>query len=573
MRDLLVENASIVDVITQRTYHGWFSIQEARFLEVEEGQAPSPDELPAHERLDLHGQVVQPGLIDTHMHIESSLVTPRRFAEAVLPWGTTTILQDPHEIANVLGAAGIRWMIHAGQNLPLRIFTAISSCVPATSDAIETPNARLIPEEVLELAQEQGVLALGEMMDYQGLLEGSAHLKAILAAGRKAGLSLEGHVPTLSGRALSRYIAHGIRSDHTLMTPSKLVEELRKGLCVMLQEKSLTPDVVQTIASLPDRSRVLLITDDIMPNRLRNGHLNRILETAIAEGWDPVDALASATIRPATYLGLRDLGAIAPGYCADFTVCPALNTFPPEQVYVSGKLVANRGSALPLALTPSIGETLTATSFAVQDLPESFFRVTDSPEVSEIRARIIQVNERNTFTTLEECTVAVSQGTPAGEDLCLAVVIARQALQEPVRGRGNVGLVSGVGLRAGAFATTFAHDSHNVFVIGKTPAAMRRAVQAVLQAGGGMAVAPTDDGAVVLLPLPIAGLLADEPVRVVGAQFDELEQALRQLGVRAKNPVLLFTILPLTVSPAYKISDKGIVDVEARRVLEPVLTP
>jgi adenine deaminase len=312
-------------------------------------------------------------------------------------------------------------MIRSSQGLPLRVYSAISSCVPATSAAIETPNARIRPADVLELAQEEGVLALGEMMDYHGVLEGNEHLRGMLEAGVKAGLSLEGHVPSLTGQALSRYIAHGIRSDHTLMTPAKLREKLRKGLYVMLQEKSLAADVIEEVMSLPDRSRVLLITDDVMPNRLRSGHLSRILETAVSLGWEPVDALASATLRPAMYLGLRHLGAIAPGYLADFMLSREDAAFPPERVYVGGTLVARAGRAvIPARAMTDDERVLTRATFETTSASERFFHVAAS-EVAKVRARVVRVNDANTFTTLEEREVRLEDGVPLDDDLALGV--------------------------------------------------------------------------------------------------------------------------------------------------------
>ncbi|MBW6455700.1 MAG: amidohydrolase family protein, partial [Trueperaceae bacterium] len=507
---------------------------------------------------------------DAHMHIESSLVTPRRFAEAALPWGTTTVLQDPHEVANVLGAPGIRWMVRASQGLPLRVLSAVSSCIPATSPDIETPNASIRPDDVLELAREPGVVALGEVMDFQGLVDGDPHLVAMVRAGAEAGLSLEGHVPTLTGPALSRYVAHGIRSDHTLATPEKLREQLRKGLWVMLQEKSLTADVVAAVMALPDRSRVMLITDDVMPNRLTSGHMSRIVATAIAQGWEPLDAVAAATLRPASYLGLRDLGAIAPGQHADYLVCDALDAWPPRQVVRGGAVVAGGGRVVPFAAeTPA--DPLLATPFAVREVPEALLTLPTGPGRRTARARVIVVNDTNSFTRLEERDVVVDDGVPVADDLALALVIPRAALRGPLPPRFEVGLVAGLGLRRGGWASSFAHDSHNVFVLGRSPADMAAALRAVLDAGGGMAFAPGDGRPVAALPLPLAGLLSDEPIDAVAAGFDALERGLRDAGVAVRHPVLLLTLLPLTVSPDWKISDKGIVDVERRRVLPPLV--
>ncbi|TVQ98876.1 MAG: adenine deaminase [Spirochaetaceae bacterium] len=603
---ILYFNARIVDVILGSVYRGWFLVRDGRFQLVEEGDPPahvtldsdSADSLPeaaGSRRADLAGAVVHPGLLDIHMHIESSLLTPRRFAEAVLPWGTTTILQDPHEIANVLGAEGVRWMVAQSQGLPLRIYSAVSSCVPATTAPLETPNALLRPDEVGELATLPGVLALGEMMDYHGIINGDSERTAMVNAGLRAGLTVEGHVPSLSGPDLSRYIAAGIRSDHTLMNPDKIREELRKGLTVMIQEKSLTPEVVVTVQRLPDRSRVVLITDDVMPNRLRTGHMSRIVSLAGELGWDPVDAIASATIRPAVYLGLRDLGAIAPGFRADFVVCDELLHFPPRSVFVSGAQVAADGAFMPAGFEGAGGNDGDGSPdghrarpplvrFGVTRIPESYFRLMDSDTECRATVRVIETNTRNTVTTLCERRVTLRDGVPVNEpDLTLAVVISRAELSGTLRPRGTVCLFSGLGLTDGAFATSLSHDTHNVFVVGRSPAAMADAANAVLKAGGGMAVS-TGETAVtagdpasdrrrepLLLPLPIAALLSDEPVAEVGARFDELEQRLRALGMGAVNPILLLTILPLTVSPFFKISDLGIVDVEARRVLPPVV--
>lgn len=561
--DLLIENARIVDVVLQRTCSGWVGIEGGIFRFVEPGEPPPGVESAA--RLDAHGEFLQPGLIDVHMHIESSLLTPGHFAEAVLPLGTTAILQDPHEVGNVLGAAGVEFMIEASKGLPLRIFSAIPSCVPTTSAEIETPNARIEAEDVAFLARHPGVVALGEMMDYRGLLSQDERLKAILEAGRQGNLSLEGHVPTLTGMDLSAYIAHGIRSDHTLMTPGKVSEELSKGLFVMLQEKSITAEVIALVKGLADRSRVLLITDDVMPNRLVSGHLDRVLQLAVEEGWPMLDALASATIRPAMYLGRHDLGLIAPGYCADFALYAELGSFPPNAVYVDGNRVAESGRALFDAPNVKLEEHLRLSS-SVGNAPK---RVTpDSFRFSggddDFVARVISVNDVNTFTSLEEEEVRIRNGIPANGDIAVATVISRAALMAGDVERPILTLVKGLNLTSGAYATSFSHDSHNVFVLGRTADEMADAVNAVIDADGGMAVVGAEN---TVMPLPIAGVLSDEPLNVVAQQFDDLENALRALGMTHRNPVLMLTILPLTVSPAYKISDLGLVDVENQTVV------
>ncbi len=578
-RDLLVTNAMLVDVVTQSSYRGWFTVLDGRFVEVEVDD-PRPEDLAGLTiagRRDLGGAWVQPGMLDVHMHIESSLVTPRRFAEAALPHGTTTILQDPHEVANVLGAAGIRWMLEASRGLPQRMYSAVSSCVPATSVDIETPNASISPAEVTELAREPEVIALGEVMDYQGLVAGDTHLRAMVAAARLAGLSVEGHVPSLTGPPLSRYVAHGVRSDHTLASPAKLLEELRKGLWVMIQEKSLTAEVVETIMALPDRSRVLLITDDVMPNRLLTGHMSRLVNSAVELGWPVHDALASATLRPATYLGLHYLGLLAPGAHADFLVTDGLAAFPPLEVHVSGRLVARAGETVVACEAVDAGPStaLERELFEARNVDPAALRF-GGPQHREgeqtVSARVIGVNQVNSFTTISERSVELRDGVPVDPDLALACVVPRAALRQ---GAGNyepvVCLVAGTGLRRGGYASSFSHDSHNVFLFGRDTEALRSSLDAVAATAGGMAF--TDGPETTLLPLPLAGLLSDDPVTVVGAKFDALEQALRGAGMSVKTPVLLLTLLPLSVSPDFKVTDKGIVDVQARRIVQPLVNP
>jgi adenine deaminase len=271
--DLILTNTRIVDVFRLRLFEGWIGIRDGRFLYVEPGDPPSLD---ADDVRDVNGQIIAPGLIDSHMHIESSQITPRRFAEAVLPWGTTTILSDPHEVGNVAGEAGVRWMIRASEGLPLRILHSIPSCVPATSPDIEWTGEVFDSATIDRLVDEPSVIALGEVMDYMGLLGASPRLQGIVARSQEIGLLTEGHIPTLTGTDLSEYLAQGVGSDHTLTFEDKINEQVSKGVVVMLQTKSITPENIAVVQSLPNPSRVLLITDDIEPHVLLDGHLSRM---------------------------------------------------------------------------------------------------------------------------------------------------------------------------------------------------------------------------------------------------------------------------------------------------------
>ena len=559
--DHLFTNAKIVDVFRLRLVDGWAGVSGDRFVCVEEGAPPS--DITANHVHDLDGRILAPTLIDAHMHIESSLITPRRFAEAVLPFGTTAVLADPHEIANVAGIAGIRWMIAASQGLPLRVYIAIPSCVPATSPEIEWTAHVFDADSIRALADAPNVLALGEVMDYRGLLGQNDRLPPLVRAARDAGLRLEGHIPTLSGIELSEYLSHGITSDHTLTFPQKILEQLSKGVTVMLQAKSLTPENMALVANLPDRANIVLVTDDIEPPLLQAGHLSSILTQAIAAGLPALEAYASASVRPARYLGLRDRGAIAPGYRADCMIMDDLTAFPPVEVYVDGQRVASQGQSLtthwpalpPLPEFPQVPGGLELGNLRLDK---------STTPAKAVRANVVVLdNARNTLTTLEPTRIPLQDGNPVfaeGDGLDLVAVIARDKSAQAV------GIIKNVNLEHGAFATSLAHDSHNLLLIGRDPRSMITAAQAVQSQGGGVAVA-VDGQVLAALRLPLFGLISDQPAPQVAHDLEQIEAALATLGVTHQRPFLTLSIMALSVSPYYKFTDKGLVDTEQRALL------
>ncbi len=583
--DLLLEDAQILDVELLSYYSGWLGVRGGRFVRVEEGRPPA--DVGALQRRSLEGARVLPGLVDSHMHIESSLVTPRRFAEQALVHGTTTVLADPHEVANVAGAPGIRWMIDASRGLALRVFHAVPSCVPATEHSIEWTAHTIDAAALSEFSAEADVLALGEMMDYQAVLAGSERHRALLAAARRDGLLLEGHIPTLSGEELSEYLSAGITSDHTLTNPAKLREQLRKGCAVMLQWKSLTNDVVAAVMELPDRSRVLLITDDIEPTLLVKGHLSLILQRAVELGLPEAEAVASATVRPARYLGLRHIGMISPGYEADFCVCAGPDFGPPNEVYVAGQLVARAGEYCGPAVETVAGvgsgpvppETLDdgpghgpahvppGAAPVPQHVNPDWFRFAVADGTHRVRTVVVE-SHQTSKTRIGERELEFKDGFPmltAGDDIAVACVVARD------ESRYAVSLLEGSGFGGGAFATSFAHDSHNFLAVGSSGEALCAAGQLVCTAGGGIAVVAESGGQDAFCALPVMGLLSDKPVPELSKSLTEIEDALRARGVRHERPFLLFSLLSLSVSPLAKFSDRGIVDTEHRRVLDTIL--
>ncbi|HDM70557.1 MAG TPA: adenine deaminase [Thermotogales bacterium] len=546
----IFKNASIVDVVNQRIFEGWFSVKDGVFEFVEEGKYG--DDLDG-EIVDLKGEQVLPLLIDSHMHIESSMVTPYRFSQAVLKHGTGVVLQDPHEMANLFGLMGVVFMIENSKNQPLKILTAIPSCVPASRRKLETPNSRITVEDVEVLSNFNGVVALGELMDYNGVLDGNDELMEIIEFANRKGLKIEGHCPTLRKMRLSKYLGYGVRSDHTLTNPEKIEEQLRKGMYVMIQMKSLTRENVEYIMSLKDRSRILLVTDDLPPSILLDGHLNLLIDRAISLGWDPLDAMASATLRPAVYLGLDRYGIIAPGKSADFFTVSDLERIVPDEVYVKGERLLN------LQFHPTRFREIFDKSIELRKFKKEDFRIDISDGSHEVR--VITMNDENSLTdiTVERLYFKSGFANLNGKDI-VQVNVFRRRNSEPI---GGVGFLKGLNLKDGAFATSFSHDNHNIVIVGKDPEQMAKAGNMILK--GGMAFVSKDER--ILLELPIGGILSDEPVEKVGTKMRKIEDALRRNGVSHTNPILFLTVLALTVSPKYKVSDLGLVDTVNAKVM------
>ncbi|HAJ33010.1 MAG TPA: hypothetical protein DCK79_06525 [Candidatus Atribacteria bacterium] len=550
----IFKNAKIIDVVNLEVYNGWFSVVNHFFEYVEKGR--SPEDL-SGEKINVKGGYVVPGLIDAHMHIESSLVTPPRFAEAVIPHGTICILQDPHELANVFGKNGVSFMIKNSKFLPLRIYIAIPSCVPTTRKNLETKNAIISSEDVRNLANNNEVIALGEVMDYNGVIEENQEIMAIIQVAMDKGLSIEGHCPTLEGVNLSKYISCGIRSDHTLTNPKKTKEQLRKGMYVMLQKKSLSKGNINFIMNLKDRSRILLITDDITPTVLLKGHLNEIVNTAIKNGWNSIDAIASSSIRPANYLGIKDLGVIAPGKTASFFISKTLEVLKPESVFIKGEVFSTKNTF------STKGIKNFNNSLCIRKLKEIDFKVRRDNFTEEKLVNVIVANSENTVTTLDKEIIKFKNGFPfINEKDLVQVNVFRRNLQKPT---GSVGFLKGLGMKRGAFATSFAHDSHNLLVVGKDPVSMTKAINIIIKEGGGIAV--VNGCQEIFLRLPIGGIITDAPVKEVALVTEKIEKTLRELGVLHKRPLTFLSVLSLSVSPYYKISDLGIVDTERTRIL------
>lgn len=553
----LYYNGKIADVIRKRVYPGWFTIAGGTFILVEENSCTMPSYA---NTVDLKGKTVLPGLVDIHAHVESSFTTPRRYGEVLLRFGTTTTLVDPHEIANVLGLDGVKYMLEASERVPLNFFFSFPSCVPATTADLETTGGVLTAREFMALINHPRIRALGEQMDYRGALAGVDRIAEMSALARENNMLHEGHVPTLKGLDLSKYLSYGIHTDHTLSFPGKIKEQLTKGVCVQIQEKSITSENIECLNALPDLNNVVFVTDDIVGSKMIKGHLLSIIQKAIEFGLDPLEGLASGTIRPAKILGQRNLGLIAPGFQADFLIVDDIENLHPQEVYFKGKKVFNKKEGILYSSEPHTPEHVLNT-VNIAPLRQDSFKVSTSS--NQRVCRIILANQKNTLTNIKEEEVLFKNGFPLLKDHQVWVTVFERYQGGKHRG---IGIVEGFALQKGAYAATVGHDSHNVIVVGKDEVSMQRAANTVIASGGGLALA-NEDQIIKHIALPVAGLMSDETVETIGKDMTELENYLREYGVTHEHPLLFLVMLSLSTSPYYKITDYGIVDVEGRKIL------
>ncbi|WP_461210814.1 adenine deaminase [Desulfocurvus sp. DL9XJH121] len=547
--DLLVTDARVLNVFSGE-------IQDTS-VAVGHGRVVGFGDFLARRTVSAGGLYLLPGLIDAHVHIESTMVSPREFARCVLVHGTTTVVADPHEIANVLGADGIRYILDATRGIPLDVRVMLPSCVPATP--FENAGAVLRAKDLAALMDLPGVLGLGEMMNYPGVVNADPEVLAKLRLAREAGRAADGHSPGLSGRDLQAYVGAGILTDHECASPAELAERVGLGMYVLLREGSATRNLVALLPGVTEANerRCLLCTDDREPSDvLARGHLDHSLRLAVAHGLDPLRAVRMGTLNTAQCYGLADRGAVAPGYRADFFLVDDLAEFRVREVYAGGELVARDGECLwtpePLD-SDEVAHTVRPAPLAGDDLALRL----DAP-----RARVIGLVPDNVLTTaLERDVVLDAEGlfhAAANPGLVKLAVIERH------RATGNVGLgiLSGYGLAGGAIATTVAHDSHNIVAAGDNDADMHVAVRDLVDMGGGITM--VRQGRVLAhLPLPIAGLMSDRPVAELAETLKKMiALAHSELCVpKGVQPFMNLSFLSLPVIPDLKLTDGGLFDV------------
>ena len=545
--DLLLRGGRVVNVFTGEVMEAEVALVGERVAAVGSGYA-------AAAVLELEGRFVTPGLIDAHVHVESSMVNPPHFARAVVPRGTTTVITDPHEIANVAGMAGIRYMLAASEGLPLTMFVNLPSCVPATG--MGTSGAVLGVEELLTLRAHPRVLGLAEFMNVPGAVLGLPGALEKLLAFQDG--HIDGHAPGVTGQWLQAYAAAGPSTDHESMTAAEALEKARAGIYVLIREATGAKNLRALIPAVtPENARrFAFCTDDRHPAEiLEEGQIDYLVRLAIAEGLAPVQAIQLATLNAAEAFGLRDRGALAPGRRADLVVTSSLEEFQAEWVFSGGRLVARAGEVVGKWGVPVVDEAPVRATIHV-DWESLSFRVPVEGE----RLRVIGIIPEQLVT--EELLLAPK--IVAGEAVAdVTRDLLKLAVVERHHGTGNVGLgfVQGLGLQRGAIAGSVGHDCHNITVAGVNDAEMRAAVRAVQELGGGL-VAVLDGAVAGSVALPLGGLMADQPMERVHEQMAELLVVTRELGATLADPFMILGFLALEVIPKLKLTDQGLVDVE-----------
>lgn len=538
---------NVVDVVTGRIFPGRILHENGVITGV--GPAKGP-----------FSGFLLPGFLDAHIHIDSSLLCPSRFAEAVVPHGTTAVITDPHEIANVLGIAGISCMRADAATVPLRVFFTAPSCVPST--AFETSGASVGPDDVELLLRESDVVGLGEVMTYQGAIDGDPGVMAKIRAAHRAGKPVDGHAPMVTGENLRRYVGLGISTDHECTSAAEAREKHSLGMQILVREGSVAKNL-SALAPFAKAHDFCLVSDDKLASDLAETHLDGTLARAVSLGIEPLRAVRAVTITPADHYRLP-LGAIAAGRMADIVRVRDLSGFSVEEVYIGGTRVAKAGCPTFTARPAQHSE-----AFSVSRKRTGDFTVPARGRSASAQARVISLIRDEIITGAETVTLRVDGGLviPDRNRDILPLSVVNRYFDSPV----STGFVRGFGLQKGAMASSVAHDAHNIIVVGTDPAEMAGAVNIIIRESGGLCYCAGDTS--VHLPLQLAGLMSTDPVKEVVSRLSLLHAQTREAGCRLSLPFMTLSFLSLLVIPRLKIGDRGLFDAEAFRFVDPVLPP
>lgn len=547
LADLVIKNAKLVNVLSEEIYETDIAVIDGKIAGISKGYR-------GKEEIDVNGAYVTPSFIDGHVHLESSMLMPSEFAKLVLASGTTTVIADPHEICNVMGLQGISFMREATKNLPLDVYMMLPSCVPATD--LETSGVDLNSYDLALLIDAPWVLGIAEMMNFPGVVNCDKSVLSKIQLGIEKNKRVDGHAPHLCGKELSAYIASGVASDHECTTPEEAIEKLRLGMYLMIREATGARDLEPLIPVLKkyNTRKCMFVTDDRHPKHLGK-HISRMVKKAVRLGVNPIHAIQMASINTAEYFKLQNVGAIAPGYKADIAVFDNLETFEPKMVFKNGKLAAKDGKTI-IDMTemkpPALRGSVNIKYLYKEDLQ---IKIPDGKD----NIKVINVIPQQLITKLSAEPVKNENGFAVSD---IENDILKIAVLERHKATGNIGLgfVKGFGLKSGAIASTVAHDSHNMIVIGTNDDDMYYAAVELVKSQGGKII--VENGKTLShLPLPIAGLMSDKPAEEVMAEITELENAAGKIGCKIADPFMSMAFLSLSVIPEIKITDKGLIDV------------
>lgn len=542
--ELVLKNANIINVFTNEIIKGDIAIERGKIIGIGEYEGI--------EEMDLEGKYLSPGFIDSHVHIESSMVTPGQFAKAILPRGVTTVITDPHEIANVKGIEGIKYMLDESQDLPLDVYVMLPSCVPSTP--FENTGAVLEAEDLEKLMNEERVLGLGEMMNYPGVIGGDEKVLKKLALFQDK--VIDGHGPLITAKELNAYVAAGVKTEHECSTKEEMIERLRLGMYIHIREGSAARNLKELIKAVDKDNlrRCLFCTDDKHPgDLLKDGSIDHNIRLAIKEGIDPIDCIKMASLNPAEAYGLKNKGAIAPGYKADLAVIDNLEDFNVIRVFKEGKLVAENHK--PLFQIPSRDNSSMKNTVNIKRVEIESLRIPIKGE----KVNVIKLLPHSLITekvVKDVKDMVVEDGAfIRGDNILKVAVIERH------NRTGNIGLalVEDFGLENGAIASTVAHDSHNIIVIGDNDGDMLLAIEELERVGGGLTM--VSEGKVLdTLALTIAGLMSEEPLEQVDRKLNKmLEIAYGKLKVNENlDPFMTLSFIALPVIPDIKVTDLGL---------------
>lgn len=555
--DLVLKGASVLNVFTEQLEHKDVAICDGFIagLGLYEGI----------EEVDVTGKIIVPGFMDAHMHLESTLLTPAQFERGSLPCGTTAVMADPHEIANVAGTQGLDYIMKLCEYLDMHIYFNLPSCVPAAP--LEESGETLEAEDLKPYYQKENVLGLAEVMNYVGVCEGDSGLLDKISDTKEYGRIIDGHAPFLGGKSLNAYVAAGVRSDHECTDKQEAIDKLARGQWIMVREGTAAKNLnaLIPICKPPYSSRAMFCTDDRHPeDLLREGHMDAIIRKAVNIGVSAAHAIQMCTINTATYFGLKDYGAVSPGYHADIVVLSDFIDFNVEQVYINGKRVAENGSVLNDNTIPLPDDPKILHSFHMQKVTPNQLHIGEIKE----RQRVIGLKRRELLTDeiiIQPTDHALQNG---GIDIERDVLKAAVFERHHNTGHIGVGFIKGFGIQRGAIATSVAHDSHNLIVIGCCDEDIAAAAEAVRKMEGGLAV--VENGKVIeSLPLPIAGLMSPLTIEEANERMLKLKEAAKTLGASdGIDPFMTLAFVSLPVIPVLRLNGKGLINVNRQEIVE-----